>query len=169
MKSFKIYLTLLSVSFLLASCFDDKEILFEDTQVEFEDAVMRARATGQIFPIINITTRTPTVAATTFQINLVGRQLTQAADIGFSLDTVPKALLNATTIEAQAGVHFNLTAAAISFPEQASTVKLQPFTIDAAFPAQAGKTAIFVIKLDGNDKIKPSENFRRIGFRLTLN
>ncbi|MBT1698640.1 hypothetical protein KK083_17235 [Fulvivirgaceae bacterium PWU4] len=166
MKVYKIYSVILLTGFLLVSCFDDREILFEDTQIEFEDAVMRARATGEIFPIISVTRTTGTPA---YQINLIGRQLAQAADVSFSLDTVPKRLLNANTIEAQQGVHFTLNESPVSFPEQASVTNATTFSILPGFPAQSGKTALFIIKLDGNDKIKPAENFRRLGFRINLN
>jgi hypothetical protein len=165
MKTFKLYTVILFTGVLLTSCFEDTKVVFEDTQVEFEDAVMRARATGQIFPIIALTR---TSAAPAYQINLIGEQLALAEDVSYSLDAVPATLLNATTIAAVEGVHFTLNGNSISFPEKASVTPLSAFTIDPGFPAQAGMTAIFILKLDGNDRLAPAENFRRLGFRIAL-
>jgi hypothetical protein len=166
MKTFKIITFFLLTALLLSSCFEDTEVAFTDTQIEFEDAVMRARATGQLFPIINLTRASGSPG---YQINLIGEQLTANEDISFSVDEVPATLLNGTTIAAQEGVHYALTGNTISFPVAESKATLQAFTIDPAFPAQAGMSAILIIRLDGNERISPAENFRRLGFRISLN
>jgi hypothetical protein len=165
MKAFKIFLILFT-GVLLTSCFDDNKVFYDGSQVEFEDAVMRARAAGQIFPIINLTRTSGTPA---YQINLIGEQLEATQDLSFALDAVPENLLNTNTIAAVEGVHFTLNGSTISFPQDASVVPASPFTISSTFPAAAGKTAIFVIRLDGNDRLQPSENYRRLGFRINLN
>jgi hypothetical protein len=167
MKAYKTILTIIMLAgLLLSSCFDDTKVIFKDSQVEFEDAVMRARATGQLFPIINLTR---TSGSPGYQINLVGEQLELPEEITFSLDEVPESLLNATTIAAQEGVHFTLNENTVSFPEAASTATLQAFAVSSTFPAQAGMTAIFIVRLDGNERIRPAENYRRLGFRISLN
>jgi hypothetical protein len=165
-RTYKIILASAAIALLMTACFKDTEILFEKTQVEFEDAVLRTPQAGEIFPLISLTRAS---GSPTYQMNLIGRQLTQGENITFSLDTVPKRLLNATTIEAQEGVHFTLTGAGVTFPENASTTNFGAFSVVSTFPAQAGKTALFIIKLDGNEKIAPAENYRRLGFRINLN
>lgn len=165
MKAFKIFIILLA-GVLLTSCFDDNEVLYDGSQVEFEDAVMRTRAAGQVFPIINLTRTSGTPV---YQVNLIGEQLEATEDLSFALDAVPENLLNANTIAAVEGVHFTLNGSTISFPQDASVVPATPFTISSTFPAATGKTAIFVIRLDGNERLQPSENYRRLGFRINLN
>jgi hypothetical protein len=166
MKKLKLYTVIFLSGLLFSSCFDDTKVVFDETQIEFEDAVMRARATGQIFPLIPLTRAD---GAPAYQVNLIGAQLPLAEEISYSLDEVPAVLLDANTIAAVEGVHFTLTENSVSFPENASITPVSLFTINAAFPAQAGKTAIFILKLDGNDKLVPAENYRRLGFRINLN
>lgn len=165
MKTYKLYIAIFSIAFLLTSCFKDMEVYFTDTQVEFEQAVMTARATGQIFPILNVTRSSGTP---NYQVNLVGAHLSQSEQMSVTLDQVPADLLNTNTIVAEEGVHFTLTST-FSFPTEASKVNFTGLTIKNDFPAQAGKTALLILKLDGNDKIKPAENFRRLGIRINLN
>lgn len=157
---------LLCLALVFSSCFEDREILFEETQIEFENAVVLARATGEIFPIINLTR---TSGTPNYQVNLIGRHLSNAQAISFSVEEVPDRLLNANTIRAEQGVHFTLSGNTFSFPENASTTNFNGLSIVPGFPAQAGRTALLIIRLDGNESITPSENFRRLGFRINLN
>jgi hypothetical protein len=166
MKKLSSFLAIVSLTTFLTSCFEDTKIVFDDTLVEFEDAVMRAKAAGQTFPIMPTITRA--AGTPTYQVNLVAPQLSSPQDISFSLESVPASLLNATTIEAVEGVHFTFNPAA-SFPEATSKFNFTGITILPGFPADAGKTALLVLKLDGNDTLKPSENYRRLAIRINLN
>src|SRR5688572_15423196 len=166
MKKLRTFLAIAFVATTLTSCFEDTKILFTDTLVEFEDAVMRSKAAGQPFPIMPAVTRA--AGTPNYQVNLVAPQLNTAQDIAFSLEPVPASLLNATTIEAVEGVHFTFTPTA-SFPEASSKFNFTGITILPGFPADAGKTALLVLKLDGNDDLKPSENYRRLAIRINLN
>ena len=166
MKKISTYFAIIFFSVALTSCFEDHKILFHDSLVELEDAVMRSKAAGQLFPImptINRSAGTPS-----YQVNLVAAQLISAEDITFSLEAVPASLLNATTIEAVEGVHFTFNPIA-TFPEAASKSNFAGITILPGFPADPGKTALLVLKLDGNDSLKPSENYRRLAIRIDLN
>ncbi len=165
MKTYKIYIAIFSIALLMTSCFKDMEIVFNDTQVEFEQAVMTARATGQIFPILNVTRASGTP---NYQVNLIGAHLSQGEPMSVTLDQVPADLLNANTIVAEEGVHFTLTNN-FNFPADASKVNFTGLTVINDFPAQTGKTALLILRLDGNEKIKPAENFRRLGIRINLN
>lgn len=166
MRKLRILTLIFSLALFLSACFEDTEIKFTDTLIEFEDAVMRAPATGETFPIITLTRASGTPS---YQINLIGPHLTQAEDVSFSLDAVPDRLLNATTIVAVEGVHYTLGTSPLSFPTGQSTANFTSLTIAPGFPAQAGMTALLILKLDGNDNLRPSENHRRIGIRINLN
>jgi hypothetical protein len=166
MKKISTFLAIVFFSAALTSCFEDHKILFQDSLVEFEDAVTRSKAAGQLFPLMPVITRT--AGTPSYQINLVAAQLTSAEDLNFSLEAVPASLLNATTIEAVEGVHFTFNPVA-TFPEAASKSNFTGITILPGFPADAGKTAILILKLDGNDTLLPSENYRRLAIRINLN
>jgi len=166
MKKIQVYSLIFSLALLLSSCFEDRRVFYEDSVIEFENAVMTAPATGQLFPIINLTRASGTPS---YQMNLVGEQLAQSETIAFSLDAVPASLLNANTIVAQEGVHYTLSGSSVTFPSAQSTAPFTGLTILPGFPAQAGRTALLILKLDGNEKIKPSENHRRLGIRINLN
>jgi len=127
---------------------------------------MRSKAAGQTFPIMPTITRT--AGTPSYQVNLVAAQLGTAEDISFSLEPVPAGLLNATTIEAVEGVHFTFNPVT-TFPEATSKSNFTGITILPGFPVDAGKTALLVLVLDGNDKLKPSENYRRLAIRINLN
>lgn len=165
MKLSKSIFLALSILLVATSCFEDKEIFFTGTQIEFERAVMTAPATGQNFPIFNLTRASGTISE---QVNLISKQFAADETIQVSLDEVPASLLNATTIAAVEDVHFTLQDTFV-FPAEASKVNYTGLSIIPGFPAQAGITALLIVKLDGNDKVKPAENFRRIGFRISLN
>jgi hypothetical protein len=166
MKKITTFLAIVFFSATLTSCFEDHKILFQDSLVEFEDAVMRSKAAGQLFPIMPVITRA--AGTPSYQVNLVAAQLNSAADISFSLEPVPASLLNATTIQALEGVHFTFNPIA-TFPEAASKSNFTGITILPGFPVDAGKTALLVLKLDGNDTLLPSENYRRLAIRINLN
>lgn len=166
LTNLKTFALLMCMALVISSCFEDREILFEETQIEFENAVILARATGEIFPIINLTR---TSGTPNYQINLIGRHLASVQAVSFSIEEVPARLLNANTIRAEQGVHFTLNGNSFSFPENTSTTNFNGLSIVPGFPAQAGRTALLIIRLDGNENITPSENFRRLGFRINLN
>lgn len=166
MKSYKTYFILTLLVFFMSSCFEDLRETFDKTQIEFENAVMLSRSPGQVFPIITVTRATGTPE---YQVNLIGSHLSTPANIAYSVDAVPASLLNATTIEAVEGVHYTLQGDSFSFPVNASTTKFTGLTINPAFPAEAGKFALLILKLDGNSSIEPAENFRRLGIRINLN
>jgi hypothetical protein len=171
----KIYLFLIVSCLLFAftGCFNEQDLTFDEFKlVEFEQAVTTAPTTsvGATFPIL---TATRVAGTQNLQVNLVGTQFEDAQTLTFSIDTTINNYLkvyNATTvntIRAEAGVHFDLKGATFSIDKATSKGTL---SFDIKDPgANTGKFALFVIKLDGNDRIKPSENHRRLGFRVNLN
>ena len=166
MKSFRIHTLLVASLLILSSCFEDTKVVWNDAQVEFEDAVLRTPATGEKFPIIALTRASGTPS---YQVNLIGAHLAAPEDVVFSVEEVPDHLLNATTIRAVEGVHYTLSGTTVTFPEQASTTTFTNMTIVNTFPTQAGMSALVIIRLDGNNNIAPAENYRRLAFRISLN
>ena len=166
MKNLKSYLIPAFCMILLGSCFTDREIKFQKSQIEFDNAVLLSRATGDLFPVIGLTRTSGTPSQ---QVNLVGVQLITAQPLGFSIEDVPSSYLNATTIKAVQGVHYTLNGNVFSMVEKVSKTNFTGLTINNGFPAQAGMSALVIVRLDQSGDLTPSENYRRIMFKISLN
>jgi hypothetical protein len=101
------------------------------------------------------------------QVNLAGTHLKASEEMTVSVDTAISRLLNATTIRAVEGVHYNLNGGKFTFKADTSFSVVR-FNVLNPGPS-AGRSALLVLKLDGNSNIKPSENYRRVGYRISLN
>jgi hypothetical protein len=154
------------IALLGTGCFKDEDFNFDKIRlVEFEDAVRLTPPAGFSYGVITVTR---TTASRNFQVNLVGKQLEAPETIRFSVDTAISRFLNATTIRAVEGVHYDLQGGNLNFEVAKSTANVT-LRLPANIPQNTGRTALLVLKLDGNDNIKPSENYRRIGVRINLN
>ena len=143
----------------LSSCFKENKQLFDSmTLVEFQDAVVNANVSGKTFPLVATTN---TVQTRILRINLVGAQRDKDEVIKFSIDP--------TESTAIAGTNYDLGGAtSITIPAKSSFGELKVNILKA--PAQAGKTAIVVFMLEGNGSdIKPNTNYKKVGYRITLN
>ena len=149
----------------LSSCFEDNKIVFDQVKlVELEDAVKRTPAAGAKFPIISVNRGNTTQ---NLQVNLIGTHLKSAEVLKFSIDTTISAFLNANTIRAVEGVHFSLNGGEFTLKSDTSFATMSFNILD---PGQnAGKSALLLLKLDGNSTLKPNENYRRVGYRINLN
>ncbi|MCU0467573.1 MAG: hypothetical protein MUF58_03155 [Arcicella sp.] len=155
---------LLTISVGLTSCFEDLAIRYDKAGVvEFEDAVRRTPAAGAIFPIIAVNR---TAGLQSLQVNLVGQQLKTSEEMTVSVDTTISSFLNATTIRAVEGTHFNLNGGKFTMKTDTSFARFQ-FNVQNVAPV-AGRSALVVLKLDGGSNTKPTENYRRVGFRISL-
>ena len=161
----------LAIAFLLVvvisvtSCYNKElDYTFNETKlVELEDAVRRTPASGVTYPIIAVTRTSGTQS---LMVNLVGEQLKSSQEMTFSIDTAISNLLSASTIRAVEGTHFNLNGGKFTFKQDTSFSFIRVNVLDV--PAQTGRTALLLLKLDGSSDIKASENYRRVGFRIDL-
>lgn len=165
-KIIKSLVVLCSLSIITTSCFKDDDFKFDKVRlIEFEDAVRLTPPAGFTHGVVSLTRTSP---PRSFQVNLVGKQLEAPQVVQVSIDTAISKFLNSTTIRAEAGVHYDLKGGTLTIDAAKSTALLN-LTIPTTFPQNTGKTALLVLKLDGNETIKPSENYRRIGVRISLN
>jgi len=152
-------LLMLTTTLFMSSCFKDSQSVFDSTYlVEFQDAVVTSPATslGKTYPIISVANG---AGSQTRRINLVGRQRPNQESIKFSVDAK-----ESTAVE---GVHYTLDGGTITLPANSSFGDCK-FTILRA-PAAAGTSVTLVLVLEGNGSdIKPNENYKRLGFRITL-
>ncbi|MCU0353248.1 MAG: hypothetical protein MUD08_05835 [Cytophagales bacterium] len=152
------------VVFGTTSCFEDIDRTFDEvTLVEFNDPVTRSPAVGVNYPILSVT-RTSGVQR--IRINLVGRQLQSPEDLRISIDTAVSRLLGTRTIRAVEGTHFNLNGGTVTMRADTSFAEYQLNILNTT--PRRDTSAILVLRLDGNERIRPSENYRRLGFRIEL-
>ncbi|WP_461534348.1 DUF4843 domain-containing protein [Sinomicrobium sp.] len=147
-------LTLLTLS----SCFKDytEDFLFTDAVIEFDIATWESNAPGKTYPILGAYAKGSGIL--NFQINLVGEQL--EADQTVQYRIVQE---ESTAIE---GTHFTLPGeGSFVFEANSSTAQISINILD--FPADLG-TATVVLELVGNDLVKVSENYKRLGISISL-
>jgi hypothetical protein len=138
----------------LSSCFKDQRVFFNDSLVEFNETVTRTPALGVNYPIIALRAGQGAVST---QVNLVGAQRPEAQAIRVSVD--------AQASTAREGVHYRLTnGGVVTIPANSSFGSLQFEVLPVAIPAGQNFTLVFV--LEGNEQIKPSKNYARIGYRI---
>ncbi|MCS7018144.1 MAG: hypothetical protein RMJ87_03335 [Cytophagales bacterium] len=138
----------------MSACFQDKRVFFSDSFVEFNETVTRTPALGANYPIIALRSGQGTVST---QVNLVGAQRPEAQAIRVSVEG------QATT--AREGVHYRLiNGGVVTIPANNSFGNFQFEVLPASIAAGQNITLVFV--LEGNQQIKPSNNYARIGFRI---
>jgi len=165
MKKNSITLLVLLCGLFLAGCFQDIDTTFDEYRlVELETAVRTTSASGATFPIVSVTR---TVGIISNQVNIAGRQLKAPEEMAFSIDTAVSSFLNATTIRAVEGTHYNLNGGKFTFKADTSFSVIR-FNVLNPGPV-TGRSALLILKLDGNSNVKVSENYRRVGYRINLN
>ena len=140
------------------SCFKEPDQTFnEQTFVEFQNTVVSTPAVGRTYPIIAVARG---AGIRSQQVNLVGVQRPTDSPIKFVVDSLTTAV---------AGTHFKLGGdGTFSIPANNSFGQCQ---VEILNPARdSGKSVDLILRLEGNGSdIKPSENYRRIGYRISLN
>ena len=150
---------ILTIVITLSSCFKENKQLFDSmVLVEFQDAIVNSNALGKTFPIL---ASTNVAQVKVLRINLVGAQRDKDEVIKFSIDP--------TESTAIAGTNYDLGGAtSITIPAKSSFGELKVNILKA--PAQAGKTVTVVFALEGNGTdINPNTNYKKVGYRITLN
>jgi hypothetical protein len=159
MKTTFVKFIIVTLAFSLSACFKDIDRTFDEaTLIEFNDAVINSSAAGKRYPLIAVNNG---AGAQKARINLVGRQRNNEEIIRFEVDQA------AST--AVAGVHYQLTSeGTVTLPANSSFAEIGLEVLEA--PEAKGTTVEVVLVLVGNDNgtIKPSENYKRVGYRITL-
>ncbi len=177
MKKISYIFSFLALTMMLSSCFKDNKVTFQGALVEFDETVIRAPIVGTLnYPAITVARTAGTV---TTRVNLVGahRSTDQTVRIVFDAEATAQAVTALRTLNPTAnisaaveGTHFRLgNNGNVVIPANSSFGSASIEIINVA-PATAPATSVvFVIRLEGNDVIKPSENYKRLGYRVTLN
>ena len=144
---------------VFAACFKEKDNTFDGdgTFVEFQTVTITAPSLGRTYPLVPAKRGAGTIS---LQVNLVGRQRGSDESIKFVADSLSTAT---------AGVHYRFVGdGAFNIPANSSTGTCQ---LEVLNPVRdSGKVLDVVLRLEGNASgdIKPSENYRRVGYRITF-
>lgn len=142
----------------LSACFKEPDFTFnEESFVEFQSTIVSTPAVGRTYPLIAVARG---AGIRSQQVNLVGPQSATELPIKFVVDSLTTAV---------AGTHYKLVGDG-TFPIPANT-SFGQCQIEILNPARdSGKTVDVILRLEGNGtNVKPSENYRRIGYRINLN
>ncbi|WP_161554473.1 DUF4843 domain-containing protein [Sinomicrobium soli] len=143
---------------ILSSCFKDytDDFLFTEAMIEFDTATWESNAPDKTYPILGAYEKGS--GEHTFQVNLIGKQLD--ADQTLQYRVVPE---ETTAVE---GMHYALPDnGSFVFEANNSTARLGIDILD--FPAGSGVVTV-VLELVGNDQVKVSENYKRLGISISL-
>ena len=147
---FKLSTYIVVLSLLLTSCFEDQsDKLFRDSFVEFDETSF---ATNPEIYVNSIREDSRSVLA---QVNLVGAHRSVDQTINFSVDS------ESTAIE---GTNYRLSGNNFIIPANSSVGFINVELIDSSMDNTSSVTLILV--LEGNNEIKPSENYKKITYQI---
>ncbi len=154
----------------LGSCTKNDPILFTGSNVEFDATVLNTPATGSTYPLLvrvpafgfAVAAANPSITrasgAIGFRINLVSAQ--------FDTDQVLNISVVTDKTTAVAGTHY-IIPTTVTIPAKSSYGTL---TVTVVNPGVSSLTPVdLVVQIDGNDQVKPSENYKRLGIRIAQN
>jgi hypothetical protein len=181
------YILLCAIVVSFSGCIENEDVVWTGDQVEFDAAIYNAPATGRTFPIL---TRVPgygrpintanTAAGTAdplitrtsgtinFFVNLVGAH--KGASETLTVSVVNDPILDPVTqlpVETLATVNTHYTVPATITLDANSSVAQLPVTI--VDPGATTGSVVLVLRLDGNSKITPSQNYKTIAIRIAQN
>jgi hypothetical protein len=161
---------------MLTSCIENDPVIFTGSVAEFDAAVWNTPTTGEIFPLLtrvpgygravstNATapsTADPVITRTsgtvTFRVNLVGAPMNVEQTLTVSV------VSDKTT--AIAGTHFTVPTSVV-IPAGESFGFLD---VPILNPGASAGSVNLVLQIDGNEKVKPSENYKKIGLSIAQN
>jgi hypothetical protein len=141
---------------------------------EFDAAVLNTPVTGQKYPLLQRVPKygsasaaadpliTRTSGSIKFRVNLVGAQ--QPTEQTLNVKVVASPTLPLGVDPAVAGTHFTVPAT-IVIPANSSYGEVTITVID---PGVSSATPVgFVIEIEGNATVKPSENYKFLGVRIS--
>ena len=164
------------IAFAATSCIENEEIVFKGELVELDAATWNANTTGKDYPILSrvpgenrvLLTSDPVISRTSgvikLRVNLVGAHIDTDQEINYQV--VPNESFVSGTTNAQPaveGTHFR-TGRKLTIPANSSFGYIE---VEILNPGTALDTQkLIVIELQGNDRVKPSENEKRVGLMI---
>lgn len=159
MKKLKYIICLVTMPLLFTACMKetDEDFYFTEAIVEFEDATTASNAAGKNYPLLSAAlTRDSGVLE--YRINLLGEQLNENQALAF------RVIEEETT--AEEGIHYSLPDGNIATLEALSSFAYLKVLIPDFTPGTG--SVQLVLELTGNEEVKPSETYKRIGLLINL-
>ncbi|MEH6305190.1 hypothetical protein RYH73_06020 [Olivibacter sp. CPCC 100613] len=153
-----IYLIGLLLPLVWTGCMKDhkEDFQFREALVEFEDATTNNNVAGKDYPLL--TALNNGSGEKTYRVNLLGEQLGEDQALAFRIIGE-----ESTAVE---GTHYSLPEGNIAtLPANSSFAQLKINVLDFA---SASGTVQLVLELTGNEQVKASERYKRIGIRINL-
>ncbi|GAB3199127.1 hypothetical protein ABID22_001804 [Pontibacter aydingkolensis] len=162
------------IAFSATSCIENEDIVFKGELVELDAATWNANTAGKDYPALTrvpgenrviVTSTDPLISRTSgkikLRVNLVGAQVDTDQEIRYEI--VPNETWVSGTNNAQPaieGTHFK-TGRTMVIPANSSFGYIE---VEILNPGTALDTQkLILIELQGNDRIKPSKNEKRVG------
>jgi hypothetical protein len=156
-------------TFFLGGCIKNDQVIFQDSQIEFDAASWNANAAGVTYPIIArvplVGTATPAATAATqltrtstpftVRVNLVGAQRSTATDFTYKVATESTAI---------PGTHFTAFSGTGTIPANSSFATI-PVTI--LNPGPGTGTVVLVLELLTGNGLTASTNYAKMGLRIS--
>jgi len=175
MKRNIISLAVVTTMLFFSSCIkQDLVTIGGDIVAEFDATVLNTPLTGQAYPVLNrvpaygaaVVSTNPAITrssgAIKFRVNLVGAQ--QSSDQTLTFKAVASPVLPAGVAAAVAGTHYTISGTII-IPANKSFGEA---TINVINPGVSSATPVgLVIELEGNETVKPSQNYKFLGIQIS--
>ena len=144
-KMKRLIVTGILITLGLTACFQEKEdFLFRGLFVEFNAVSLSPQPESFVIPLPD------SFGLVQAQVNLVG--VHQSADETLSFSVAPES----TAVPAK---HYDLTTNTFVLPANSSFATIEFDILDAGIPS--GETVELTLVLEGNERIRPSENYKR--------
>lgn len=157
---------------VFSGCIKNDDIVWEGSVVEWDLASYQAKPAGLPFPLLN---NIPVVFGRAVQtgdpqsnrlfsseirlrVNLVGRPRTSDLQI--------PVVVNTTYTTAVSGTHFQLIDNVCTIPKDSSFGYVRWRILNPGAPAPAQTSPRVIFELRGSGEVRPSENFKMIGWNL---
>jgi hypothetical protein len=167
MRKIKLFIYILPF-LVLVSCIENEKVLWGDSLVEFDATVLNAPALGKDYPLLirvpvygrAVVAANPAITRASgtisFRVNFVSPQRANAETIGVAV------VESETT--AVSGTHYTISNS-ITINANSSYAD---FTVTVIDPGESSDTPVnLVVELQGNETIKPSANYKRLGIRIS--
>ncbi|RYE27174.1 MAG: hypothetical protein EOP45_02055 [Sphingobacteriaceae bacterium] len=175
MKKIKLYIiALLVVS--LSSCIKENLVTFNDSVFEWDASAYNANAAGQVYPILtrvpgyNRTTVTsdPAITRTSgtikFRVNLVGAQRSIPTVLTYRVVVLTANTTTPSIQPAIQGTHFN-TSGTVTVPANSSFGEVEVQILNSGVSSTIARDV--VLEIVSTADVKPSENDKFLGFRIS--
>jgi hypothetical protein len=156
-----------AATLLLGGCIKNEQVVFKNSQIEFDAASWNANSLGVTYPILGrvplvgtaspaAATLTRTSAPFTLRVNLVGAQKSTATTFSYRVASESTAI---------AGTHFTAFTGTGTIPANSSFATIPVTILD---PGPGVGSVVLVLELLSGDGLTVAVNYNKVGLRIAL-